>query len=536
MRIAPCSLREALGLVGRAGALSLFVGAFVVVACAPLAGVEKKECVPGCVNATTRLDCVGDSPRAEACPSSDEPCARAVCQAGTCGFEPAKGAPCGTDGTARCNEGYACIGPNARLSAILNHTCLVADDGKVWCWGFNPYGELGDGSTVDRPNPVIVKRLPDRASSVTAGYGHTCALLQDGRIACWGNNSVGQCGTGSESDPLLNPTIVPVPDVRFTAVVAGQGHTCALTHDGHVYCWGVVAHGISGVDPSRVTGSRAVGPTRVDALDDVKGIDTVKNHTCAVRSSQPTLVCWGSNVYLEYSTQPGIISHKLGPGAAGLEYSATPIPVPLPVDAVDVGMGYESTYAVGADNIAYAWGFNRARQLGTGSTEMFDGTPQPVKTEVPVGASPSITTGPTVLAGVRDVLRTDGSDQCAELHAPLRASRFVCWGGNDYGELGFIVEDSLNRRFPYAIPTQLPRSSKNLVRGEDHGCVLVEDGGFVQVWCFGQAELVGRGPVTVPEGTPSAPQLVPMTVLWTPDPFALGPEANEMDEPQLADQ
>src|SRR6185312_7157381 len=193
--VAACRVFALLGATGAIGS-----------ACAPIAGIDEKPCVPGCVDGKTRLVCDGSQPRADPCPVSSQECVAPVCaKGGVCGFEPAVGKECGPDGRARCNEGYACIGPHTRLSAILTHTCAVDDAGLVWCWGYNQYGELGDGTHIDRTKPVQVKGLPGPVMDVSAGYAHTCVLTRAGEAWCWGNNIGGQMGTGDVSDPQDAP-------------------------------------------------------------------------------------------------------------------------------------------------------------------------------------------------------------------------------------------------------------------------------------------------------------------------------------------
>jgi alpha-tubulin suppressor-like RCC1 family protein len=493
----------------------IIILALGVVGCAQVAGIEEKPCRAVCVNATTRLVCEGGASRAEACPASPEECAAVVCTAGTCGYAPAIGNTCGPEGTGRCNEGYACVGEKSRLSAIFAHTCLVADDGKVWCWGTNKYAELGDGTSEPRGNPVLVRGLPGAAIDVAVGYGHTCALLADGDIYCWGNNEAAQCGTGGPSKPLTEPVRVPAGEIRFTAVAAGQAHACAIAEDRSVYCWGWTIHGITGVDTSDVGGALTIPPRRVEGLDDVKGIETVKNHTCAVRYSTPTMVCWGSNMQIEKEQ----IAFKLGPGAVDstgtpLEYSATPVPVDIGREVRDIGMGWESTYAVGIDSVAFAWGYNRRSQLGTGNEAEYEETPEPILREINI--EPYL----IPLTGVRDILRSDGSDQCAELNSALGQSRYVCWGRDGFGEIG-LGEVRQYETFPFPVETVLPQSARNLVRGENHGCALVTIVDTHEVWCYGAGELVANGTTT--SGDPEAivpPQPKPTPIVWNPDNFA----------------
>ncbi|HVY39747.1 MAG TPA: RCC1 repeat-containing protein [Polyangia bacterium] len=115
------------------------------------------------------------------------------------------------------------------------HTCAVDDQGRVWCWGANDRGQLGTGTAgPDVPAPAPVAGLPGPAVEVSAGGAHSCAALKDGRIFCWGANESGQLGDGTWAD-RARPA--PVPGATGT-VEAGQAHTCAFTADGHAACWG----------------------------------------------------------------------------------------------------------------------------------------------------------------------------------------------------------------------------------------------------------------------------------------------------------
>lgn len=443
--------------------------------CCSLAATPDKPCRPGCVDASTRLECDDSgAPRAVPCPESEEACAEPVCERGHCGFRPAVGAQCGPDGLARCNSGYACLGPALQLTALGQHTCAVADDGKVWCWGDNQGGELGDETMQDRGNPVLVHGLPGRAIGISAGYVHTCALLEGGQAYCWGLNNTGQSDPTSQSVVVSAPKLVK-SDVSFTALAAGFGHTCGLTAEGKVYCWGDTSQGQCGVAP--LDGFQ-VPPTEIPGLDHVVSIDTVKNHTCAVRSAEPTLFCWGSNDYLPSGATSAILTHKLGPAAGMQAYSATPVPVDLGARVVDVGMGFESTYAVTEDGSVYAWGYNKRVQLGVETTDVVVPDPTIVMT------APGIP-----LAGAREVLRSDGSDQCAFVEG-LDASGYACWGADDDGELGFGQPGDSQ----YAKPVKvLPASAFGMVHGENHACAAVSNEDRVDVVCYGKAVLAGIG-------------------------------------------
>src|SRR5690606_24928772 len=94
-------------------------------------------------------------------------------------------------------------------AAYGGHTCAIAVGGSVYCWGFNHFGQLGDGTTVDGVNPVPVT-LPGPAQAVAASLTHTCAIV-DGDVYCWGDNDDGQIGLGFTGVAVLQPTQVDLP-------------------------------------------------------------------------------------------------------------------------------------------------------------------------------------------------------------------------------------------------------------------------------------------------------------------------------------
>jgi len=135
-----------------------------------------------------------------------------------------------------------------RYSAGANHACQVRRDGSVACWGGNLSGQLGNGSTTNQSVPVTVSGVTG-AVAVAAGLGHTCALLVGGAARCWGGNASGQLGDGTTTQrvtPVQVMVRTPLPfggflDSPLSNVVqlaAGYDHTCALIADGGVRCWG----------------------------------------------------------------------------------------------------------------------------------------------------------------------------------------------------------------------------------------------------------------------------------------------------------
>lgn len=127
--------------------------------------------------------------------------------------------------------------PARSLSLLANHACAALDSGAVWCWGYNIDGALGDRSTATRPRPVVVRGLDVGAAAVAVGGRHTCAVTDDGRVRCWGGNERGQLGDGSAERRLAPVSVVDL-DGAVAILGAAEASTCAALNDGRVRCWG----------------------------------------------------------------------------------------------------------------------------------------------------------------------------------------------------------------------------------------------------------------------------------------------------------
>ena len=160
---------------------------------------------------------------------------------------------------------------------------------EVWCWGRNYYGQLGDGTTINRYTPVQVQNLSG-VVQVATGYLHTCALKQDSTIWCWGRNFEGQLGDGTTTSRLTPVRVNNLLGV--VQITAGTSHTCALKNNGTIWCWGGNYYGQLG-DGTTI---QRPTPVQVQNLSGATQVTTGHSYTCTLKQDG-TVWCWGDNGY-----------------------------------------------------------------------------------------------------------------------------------------------------------------------------------------------------------------------------------------------
>ena len=197
----------------------------------------------------------------------------------------------------RSGELLPVVGIETRVVEVSGgafHSCARTVDGSVYCWGDNRAGQLGGGADESVSfGAVRVDSLGDDVASIAAGANHTCALTTSGQLWCWGDNRNGQLGAevGSHSDePVLVASLGN--DVAGLAIGESAHHTCAILNDGALLCWGDNADAQLGDAAAQ---SRSL-PTAIafDGLGEVTDACTAAHHTCA-RSTDGSVSCWGSN-------------------------------------------------------------------------------------------------------------------------------------------------------------------------------------------------------------------------------------------------
>ncbi len=266
-----------------------------------------------------------------------------------------------------------------QISAGLEHSLALGDNGKVYAWGRNTYGQLGNGNTAHQPVPVEV-RMPTGAAitSLSAGWDYSLATTADGHLYAWGDLYV------LGEDEYSIPTELQMPDgVVFASISAGSSHAIALAEDGAVYSFGDNYDGQLG--NGGFVSSLLPVPALIPSEVEIAQVSAGGGFSLA-RSVSGDIYAWGKS-----------ISGELGIGTndncAGLhdDYSCTvptPISNPAGTKFVDVSAGSGHSLAVGIDGTTYAWGIGVFGELGPESNL----SREPVR--VPVGgprATPVIT-------------------------------------------------------------------------------------------------------------------------------------------------
>lgn len=231
---------------------------------------------------------------------------------------------------------------------VQTHSCALLSDATARCWGSNGWGQLGNGESLNESStPVVVSGLSG-AVAIAAGAAHTCALLSDGSVRCWGENRVGQLGDGSKVERSTPVVVSGLSDA--VAIATGKWHTCALISNGTARCWGWGIRGQLG------NGSTAdsTTPVTVTAISGAVAIAAGEGHSCAVLSNG-TARCWGYN-----------FAGQLGNGTT--VDTTTPVSVGGLSGAVSIDLGYYHSCAVLSNGTARCWGHNYYEELGDGST------------------------------------------------------------------------------------------------------------------------------------------------------------------------
>ena len=395
------------------------------------------------------------------------------------------------------------------LAAGTSHTCALFGNASVKCWGDNVSGDLGLGDTAPHGSgagemgaslPVLDLGPGRTVKAIAAGYRHTCAILDDDSVKCWGLGVFGELGNGDQVSRGAAPNEMGAslprvdlgPGRTARAIAAGSGYTCVILDNGAVKCWGQNLAGELGLGDTndRGTASGQMGAS-LPAVDlgagrTAKAIACGAHHTCAILDND-TVRCWGTNgsgeLGLGDSTNRGTSAGQMGSSlpAVGLGPGRT---------AKQISTGSDFTCAILDNNAMKCWGFNGYGQLGLGKTADVG------KNAGEMGASlPAVDLGPGRTARA---VRASIYSTCAILD-----DRSVkCWGLNWFGELG-LGENSapghlldrgdsageMGASLP-AVDLGPGRSASAISGGHNFSCVILDD---ASVKCWGRNDTAQLG-------------------------------------------
>jgi len=336
------------------------------------------------------------------------------------------------------------------------HTCALTNLQKVYCWGKNQYGQIGDSSVAEASIPVELQNISG-VTSLALGTTNSCAVLLDHTLRCWGRNDGDQLGYKKSDAGPLPVSVEGLSNAKQISVGGsdsfdldngvGQNFSCAVTNNGAVYCWGRNDKGQLG------NGSLldSATPVPVGGLRDVSTMVSGGAHSCAVSGGD--VYCWGSNESYQlgfvstnnstYANSPVIVRGVPsitavaagGSGTCAIDSDGSVwcwgqgVVAPHKINAltdqskaVAITVGFDYSCAVLKSGAAYCWGSNGFGQLGDGSTNTAS---TPTRIKLPVG---------DVVVG----LDAGNTHSCAI----LASGRIFCWGANDQYQLGFVGPES----------------------------------------------------------------------------------------------
>jgi gliding motility-associated-like protein len=330
------------------------------------------------------------------------------------------------------------------ISAAGLYTAAIKQDSTLWAWGYNNFGQLGDGTNIDKNIPTQIG-IANNWASINAGGFQTIAIKTDGTLWAWGINDYGQLGDGTNIDKNI-PTQIGTNN-NWANISAGAGHTVAIKQDGTLWAWGENNFGQLG-DGTNIDKNI---PTKIGTDNNWASIDAGGFQTIAIKTDG-TLWAWGNNAFGELGDGTNINKN-------------TPIQIGTSNNWIHISSGYDYSGAIKADGTLWAWGINVNGQLGDG-TNVNKYIPTPIGTAnnwASIGAG----NGHTV------ALKTDGT--------------LWAWGDNSYGQLGDGTNNNTN--------TPIQSTTNNWISISttyDYTIALKADG-TLWAWGYNAAGQLGDG-------------------------------------------
>jgi alpha-tubulin suppressor-like RCC1 family protein len=352
------------------------------------------------------------------------------------------------------------------MTAAQFSTFCLSKNGTAYSWGSNNAGQLGNGIIPFRVLPVTVK-MPQgiTVQSISCGAFHTIALLNNGQMYAWGQNTYGQLGDGSTVNRYIPvPVDINVSQVReykFAAIAAGIEHSVALTEEGEVFTWG---RGWAGQLGEGTTNDR-LRPTQIVQSygmffgELVKSIAAGGSNTAAL-TDKGRVYIWGSNQY-----------GQLCNGAQTNGLLPTQVKQLLNHYVIAISVGDSFVLALTKEGTIFSWGANNCGQLGIGTIVA---SAIPVMVQLPVDIKAA-----KIAAGGYHALMLTNTGQ------------LYAWGYGSYGQLG--IGSAATELNPVALNmTRFRYSVTGIAAGRSHSMAILQDGG-IYAWGAGDVGQLGYG-------------------------------------------
>ena len=258
--------------------------------------------------------------------------------------------------------------PFEHVSAIAcgaNHSFLVTEDNQLWAWGKNESGQLGDGTTMNQNRPIRIVGLPEelRVLQLSPGDSHSLALLDNGQVWSWGDNTSGQLGIGSVISSLVPIRVLQadseIPLENIVEIAAGAFHSLALSSDGYIWSFGLNQNGQLGNGGPVYTTSpiKVQTSTLENVLGNIGKIAAGTDHSLAIQNNGK-IWAWGKND-----------GGQLGNATQTNTYYPSQVTIPSGLsDILAIEAGKAHSVAHTTDGKIWSWGNNYSFQLGTGNT------------------------------------------------------------------------------------------------------------------------------------------------------------------------
>jgi alpha-tubulin suppressor-like RCC1 family protein len=323
------------------------------------------------------------------------------------------------------------------ISLGSSHSSALSSTGRVFTWGYNAKGQLGDGTTIDRYTPTEITsqfnlNSGETITSITLGYWNSSALSSTGRVFTWGWNDDGQLGDGTTTN-RTTPTEI-TSQFNFTAgetitsVSLGWQHSSAFTSEGRVFTWGKNDDGQlgDGTTTSRLTPTEITSQFNFTEGETITSISLGGYHSSAI-TSEGRVFIWGKNEFAQ-----------LGDGTTTSRLTPTEITSQFNLNAgetiTSISLGSFHSSAITSEGRVFTWGWNDYSQLGDGTTLSRE-NPTEITSQFNLNAGETITSMALGAWNYSSAITSEG--------------RVFIWGSNYYGQLGDGT--TTDRSSPYEI-------------------------------------------------------------------------------------